>query len=415
MRKLLDQITRRLRSFIEQRDDVALVLESPADDAIPMLKILEGIEESSPSDFFWTFTDKFDDAASYAEGVVRSFSATHEAVRLSMEKEGMAPWPPLPPVVQASQSSPVQRLRELAAFSRELVPIPGGGVVVWTYFPLEIADASGFAELMGDVVAHDFPFPWCHHLRFVVREDDRDGPLHRRLKDMPRVQRFAPDLGMDAIKRSMEEEVADESLPLAERMATLMLVAGNDLAFNRYPDALEKYALLVQYHAPMNNHPMAALALNGMGEVYQRMGDLEQANEAYQAALVPATQGDPPPIPVFLNIVINLVNLRVAQHRWAEAEGYCDVAQQLATVARDGPTKVWALESRGACQQQQAKLAEAEASWRAGAVIAAQLEDAKLCADLLERLRGLYVQTRQTEKERELRRQLADLGRPVER
>src|SRR5262249_21633126 len=125
-----------------------------------------------------------------------------------------------------------------------------------------------------------------------------------------RVRYYAPDLSMEAVNRSMDDELEDDSIPLAERMTTLMMVAANDLAFGRYDDALEKYALLLQYHGSMNNHPFAALALNGMGEVYVRLEDLEKANESFEAPLIPASEGEHPPIPVFLNVVINLANLR---------------------------------------------------------------------------------------------------------
>src|SRR5215813_12847380 len=137
------------------------------------------------------------------------------------------------------------------------------------------------------------------------------------------------------------------------------------------------------------------------------MGQLERANESYEAALVPASHGEHPPIPIFLNVVLNLANLRLTQKRWEDAEAYFDMAQQLATVARDASLKIRALENRGICQQQQGKFEEACKSWNDGLVMAAQLEDVILCRGLLERLCQHYAETRQITKERELREQLA--------
>ena len=414
MRRLLKQVSSRLESFVDQRDDVAMILRAPSTDATPLLSILEGIEAERPSDFFWTFTEPFTDAVSYAEAVRQAFAVKHSAVRLAMEKEGMAPWPTLPAIVQSSSTPPARRLRELAAFSRELLPVPNGGVIVWTFFPLEVNDGVAYASLMREVIAHEFPFPWCHHLRFIMRDEPGEPAVSASLERAPRVQRYAPDLSLEALNQSLEEEVADETLPLAERMAVLPVSAGNDLAFGRFPAALEKYALLLQYHGSMNNYALAAVALNGMGQVYERMGDLEKANEAYQAALVPASHGEHPAIPVFLNVVLSLANLRMAQQSWDQAEGYWDAAQQLATVARDGPLKVRALDHRGVCQERQGNLEAAEQSWRAGTVIAAQLEDVDLSASLIERLRGLYVSQGDSARERQLREHLAALGRPVQ-
>lgn len=413
MRKLLASITDRLRGFIAQRDDLAMVLGAAETDALPLLSILEGIEAEQASDFFWTFTDSFTDATSYTDVVTRAFAVKHGAVCLAMEKEDMTPWPPIPGLVEDPSTPPAVRLRELAAFSRELLPVPNGGTVVWTFFPLEIGNAPAYARLMGEVTTHEFPFPWCHHLRFILRDNPTDRAVERALEQAPRAQFYTPDLSTEALNRSIEEEAEDETLPLSERMSSLQISAGNDLAFQRFPTALEKYALLLQYHGSMNNYPMAALAMHGMGQVYERTGDLEKADEAYQAALIPASHGEHPSIPVFLNVILSLANLRMTQQRWGEAEGYWDCAQQLATVSRDGPLKVRALEQRGVCQQHQGKFEEAEQSWRSGAIIAAQLQDAQLCGDLIERMRDLSASQGNSGREYALNEYLTGLGRPV--
>jgi len=410
MRDLLKPLRDRLDDFLDQANDLALVLRSPDADALPVLKALELMEDTHASEFFWTFTDAFTDPASYAEAVVKGFATTHGAVRLAMEKEGMAPWPPIPPGIRSERTEPAQRLRELAAFSRELLPVPNGGNVVWIFYPLASSDPWGFATLMREVLRHEFPFPWCHHLRFILREDPAAPALQALLPGTPRVAWYEPDLGAEAVRRSMEAEIADESLPIEERLGTLMVMAGSDFAVGNYAAALEKYELLLSYHASAGNPTMAAMALNGMGETYERLGDVERADESYQAALIPASDGEHPPIPIFLNVVLNLANLRYSQQMWAEGEAYYDAAQELATVARDGATKVRALEYRGICQQQQGDLAGAEASWNAGAVIAAQLEDLSQCRSLVERLQQLYAVTGQVLKEQERREQLAALG-----
>jgi hypothetical protein len=415
MRRLLKEIGDRLQAFIDQRDDVALVLSSPAADSLPILKILEGLEEESTSDLFWMVTDNFVDAASYAEAVVKGFGTRHEVVRLAMQRQGLKPWPPIPPRVQSEATQPTERLRELAAFSRELLPVRNGGNNVWIFYPLEVVNHGAFAKLMADVLRHEFPFPWCHHLRFILRADPASPAMQAALAGRPRVRWYQPELGPEAIDRALGEEAADESLPLPERMAMLPIMAGNDFTRARYPEALEKYALLLRYHGSMNNFPLAAFALNGMGEVYERMGDLEHANESFEAALVPASQGDHPAFPIWLNVVVNLGNLCVRQQRWADGEAYFDVAQQLASAARDGPTKVTALRSRGDCQERQGKLAEAVQSWRGSAVVAAQLEDVGSCRAALARLEQHFAQAGQYSAAFELREQMVVLDTPRER
>lgn len=276
--------------------------------------------------------------------------------------------------------------------------------------PLEVADPTAFAQLMKDVLRHDFPFPWCHHIRFIIREDPASNLLRATLTQSPRILWYAPDLTVDAINRSLEAEIADESLPLSERMAPVPVMAGNDLALGRYAEALKKYELLLNYNARINNYPMAALALNGIGEVYDRTGDLALANEAYETALIPASQGEHPPLPILLNIITNLANLRLRQRNWPDAEAYYDMAQQLATAARSPSAKLQALEMRGYCQQQQGKNENAVESWRSGAVIAAQLEDVSSCRAFLDRLEQLFTALGQSAVASVLRQQIAALN-----
>lgn len=411
MRKLLAAIKDRLSSFIAQRDEVAMVLCASETDALPLLSILEGIEADRESDFFWTFTDSFTEPVAYAEAVTQTFEAKHGAVRITMEKEGMKPWPPIPSLVKDASTPPALRLRELAAFSRELLPVPNGGVNVWTFFPLEISNFASYGKLMAEVTEHEFPFPWCHHLRFIIRDDPVSREVEKTFENTPRIQCYKPDLSIEALNQSIEEEAADESLPLAERMSSLLVSAGNDFAFQRYPDALEKYALLLRYHGSMNNTAMAAVAMHGMGQVYERMGDITMADEAYQAALVPASHGEHPAIQVFLNVILSLADLRMKQENWNEAEGYWDSVQQLATVTRDATLKARGLNHRGVCQYQQEKFQEAEQSWRASAIIAAQLQDVEQCGNAVEHMRDLYVMQGNSGSERALNEYLTGLGR----
>ena len=410
MRNLVEQIGSRLQAFIDQRDNLALIVRSPDTDALPILTTLDGLEATNASDLFWKFTDGFTDAAAYASAVVAGFATTHGAMQLAMQKADIAAWPPIPAHILAEHTPPARRLRDLAAFSRELLPVPGGGNNVWIYYPLQVGDWWAFAALMKDVLHHDVPVPWCHHLRFLIRDDPAAPALQAVLGGAPRVDWYEPDLSAESIRRSLEEQAADDSLPLEERLANVMVMAGADSAMGRHPQALEKYELLLRYFAPMGNHAMAAVSLNGMGEAYEKMGDVERANTSYHAALIPASHGDNPPIPVFLNVVLNLANLRFTQQRWDEGEAYYDSAQQLATLARNGSTKVRALEYRGVCQQRQGKLDDAERSWIDGSVIAAQLEDVDLCRSQVERLRQHYAQTGRVAEEWERREQLAALS-----
>jgi tetratricopeptide (TPR) repeat protein len=413
MQQLLQGMAERVKAFVEGTDHIALIVTSPAEDALPLINIFEQVEASSASDLFWTFNDDFVDPVSYASAVVSAFAVKHAAIKEAMAADGMSPWPAIPEHLLSDATPPADRLRGLAAFSRELLPVPNGGNNVWIFYPLAIAAAPAFAALMSQVLAHEFPFPWCHHLRFIVREEPSLPALSQVLSGRPRIDVWRPDLSPETVNAALSAQVEDESLPLNDRMGTLMIAAGSDFALHRYDAAMQKYELLLRYHAPLGNLAMAAVALNGMGETYERMGDIEQANAAYQAALVPASDGDPPAIPVLLNIVMNLGNLRMTQQRWDEAEGYWDSAQQLAAAARNAPLRVQALEQRGICEERQHKLEAAEKSYDAAAIMAAKIEDLPLCRSALGRLGPVYQRLGRETEAWGVSTMLAEMGGPA--
>lgn len=409
MQRLLIPTVERLNQFIDQRDQLALILRSRTDDSLPITKVLEGLEDPHPSDLFWFYTDDFKDAHSYASQIVDAFAVKHLAVKSGMQQAGMRPWKDIPAAVLSQATEPALRLKTLAAFSRELLPIPFGGNNVWIFYPMNVDDHAAYAALMQRVLAHEFPNPWCHHLRFIVREDVVDSRLSSALAPFPSIALYEPDLSIAAVEKSLHEDVEDDRLPLDERVSSSLVLAGIDLAHCRFDAALEKYALALKYYGSVNNYAMAAVALNSMGEAYVRLGDNERANQAFESALIPASHGENPPLQVFLNVALNLATLRMAEKNWLQAAGYWDVVQQLSVGTRDASMKIRALDQLGYCHYRLQDVSAAEKSWHDGAILAADLEDKQLEATLLERRRSLYIETNQPVKEQAVAAQLAAL------
>jgi tetratricopeptide (TPR) repeat protein len=405
MRKYLDRITACFRAFVAQRDDFALVVSCSADDSLLALKILEGQAEASTSEIFWTSSSPFTTAAEYAQAVVDGFAVKHKAVRLALLKDGKKPWPPLPAPVVSPETSSAERLRALLAFSRSLLPVPEGGLAVWVLLPLEVADPGAYAALVRDVLRHDFPFPWCHHLRVVVRDDPRGKSLRAALGPAPRVRWFEFDLSPPALEKALEEGAADESLPLDERMANLLALASMDFAHQRHPEAVEKYDLLAQYYGIKGNQQMVALSLNGIGEVHYRKGELDRAGRYFEEALK-AASASLVASPVLYNVVVNLANLRGQQGHWAEAEGYHECAERLAMMARNVGGKFQALEGRGWAQYEQRKVTEALTTWHQGADLAEKLNQDECRRSLLKRLEEHYRRANDRSRLDEVRHRL---------
>ncbi len=413
MQTLIDKLDRWLRAFVDQRDDLALLLCCRGADTALVLKILEGIDEASASNFFWVFPEIFDAPEAYVTAIVEHFAGKHEVVRQGMLQAGMPPWPELPEVVRNESVPPVRRLRELMFFSRSLVPIPGGGLSVWALCPLDIGDYPTYADFVTELLRHDYPFPWCYQLRIIARDDPEQPVLGERLGATPRIDRHELDLGPEAIERSLQEEAGNEHLPLERRIQAIQLLAGLDYAHQRYPRALEKYHLILPYFVRTDNASLTALTLNSIGECHERIDDGAQAEFYFEQSLAAASESDPPPAPIALNTLLNLGNLAFQQQRWDEAEVYYTGAEQLATAQQSPRTIAQCLENRGYCQAKQRQVAAARDSWEAGAAIARDFQEQDLLASLLGRLCSLYRFTGQSERLRQTERELATLDQPV--
>jgi tetratricopeptide (TPR) repeat protein len=218
-----------------------------------------------------------------------------------------------------------------------------------------------------------------------------------------------PDLGPEAVQRSLEASLDDGSIPLDERIGHLLILAGSDQAMHQHEAALTKYEIIRDHHIATGNAALAAVALNGMGESLEKLGQLGPAGAHYEHAVVLAGQGDHPPVPILLNAMMNLGRVRQTESRWAEAAAWWDLAQQIAVVARNAPARLQAMEYLGICQFRLGAREEAEHTLTDASVIAAALEDLPACRSIVLRLCQYYQSIGAHEKEQERREQLAAL------
>ena len=415
MRSLIHQVSHRLSSFVDQRDDAALIIRCSDPDAITVLKCLESIDEISVSELYWIHAEPFDSAQQYAGEVVRSFVARHEAMCAAMTFKDMKPWPALPVRLCDEAVDPVQRMRELVVFSRSLLPSPEGCLSVWAFCPMRIADAPSHAAFFDELLRHSNPFPWFHHIRFFVREEvSANLSMAIQMKQMPRVSFYAPDLGSVAIKQSLDEEVSNPELPPAERAQALFLSAQCDFAEQRFDEAMQKHAAVIDYHVKCGNPAMTALSVQSAGEIHQRLGRDEQAARCFETAFALAGEADQPQLPILLNALLSLANLRLGQNRFAEAETYYAGAEQLATVLRNPVTKLQSLENLGYCLYAQRKTDEALETWKRGAAIAQTLGQPSVETTMLSRLRHHFSAMSQSAEVRDIDARCAALARLAE-
>ena len=391
MRQKVDRLRQQLQAFVEQRDDVALVVRCSEADCALVTKVLEGLDESSTSELFWVVIDAFRDVPSFVDACVQAFATRHEAVRLTLQQQNLPAWPPLPAKIQnPGDLPPVARLKELMTFSRSLLPTLNGCAVVWALLPMHIGDAGAYAAFMRSLWQHEFPFPWCHHVRMLVRDDFPAAALAGVPGESARVAACEVDFSPEAIRQGLEDEMADDRAGLSDRVNSCLMLAGIDFSHGRYDRAVQQYEVVHQYAAATQNPTLATVALNGLGDALRSQGKVDEAALALEAALAPASMASHPPIPVLFDIYMKLGEMRVSQRRWEEAEVFLQGATDFAYLLHDPDGRLRALKLLGEAQYEQAKTDVALRTWFAGAVVAGKLGKDDQRADFTARLRWHY-------------------------
>ena len=409
MRKLFEQMRARVESFLGQRRSLLLVVRAGPAEYLPLVSTLDGIEQGDSPDAFWTFMDPFENPAQYVKAVIESFRVRYVVLAPELQKAGFAVPGGLPPEITDARRPAVDRLRGLLLFARSLIDDLETSHLVVGLLPSKIAKPLDFAQLVLALSAHEMPQPWCHHMRIVVREEPPQAPLSDQGQGTAGAEFYAPDMSPKAVEAALEEEAYDASLPLPQRMQSLLLSAGMDLAYQRFPAASQKYALLAKYHGALGPRPLHALSLNGIGEVFDRLGNKKEAQRAYEQALVPACQAEDPPSLII--ITGNLANLHRLNGSWASAFGYYVGLSTLAHAVDNCELQLRCYEQMGFCKHKMGDVKGAWENWNAGIALARKVESKEHLLDCLERIQGLYKEARQSARLKEIEPEIAELKR----
>jgi len=409
VRKLVAALQTRTEAFLAQRKNVLLVVRAGEAEYLPLVSVVAGIESGGSPDDFLLFADEFHSPAQYATALVQSLGARYAVIGPALQKEGMDVPAELPPALRDERRPPVDRVRDLLVFERGLLADLEASRVVVALLPPRIADPTLYARFVMALVEHEMPQPWCHHMRFVVREDAARALLSEHARSLPRTEFYAPDFSQAAVAKSVEDEAYDESLPLPARMQALLVSASMDYAHGRLRVSAEKYALLTRYHRAMGPPVMLALSLNGGGEVLVRAGKPAEAQNQFERALVPAIEAQN--TSALINITLNLANLHRQQGRWQPAYDHYVAVSGLAKVQVNAQLQLRCLEQMGFCQYKLKDTKKAWEHWQAGAELARGVGAREDLLDCLQRIRELYKEQGMAAREREASIEVAALER----
>jgi hypothetical protein len=387
MRKLFEQLTRKLRSFREQRDNLLLLIPCADSDVAFLLLALRDLDRQSPADLYLLFAGEF-----LAPDTYMMFLASRLQEEMTLTNEAAGPkdekLPPLSPEILDQRSPASERLKAGMRYARSLIDPRKGQRFIWGMCPMRINDPTQYLELLSELPPKPDILPWMRGARIVAR-----APASFNLEGSPlaEAKRVTVDpfvIPPDAHEEELLANATDPKIPLGERMQAEVQLAYLDLAHSRFDKAGERFNKALAFFQWAEIPAMEGLIISGLGDIASRQGDWKEAQHLYACAVVPAADSGSP---ILLSTVVqNLAVVAYQEERWADAEERYD---ELVTIRRgmfDEVGLAEALEWRGKSQEKQQAFDRAVLSWAEAALICKDFEMEDRLAPLLENWRLCY-------------------------
>jgi hypothetical protein len=397
-----------LREFVEQPDYPTLIIDCTDNDVVFPINVFQNWERQWDGPVFLNFPFECNDVAHYVQQCMNRLVAEIDIGNEERRSRGETPWPPLPLLCSDIRQLPSIRLYAAIEHVRGLVP--EGIDIVWGLLPGALGDPVGYKTMIAPLLALDGFEDWLEGHRFLLR-DNRAAPF--LLPDLAgeeadHVLTLRVDFSTARVADTLVKAVNDPNFPLPERMQALSQLAAFDYAYQRYDQALEKYALLHSYHMQQGDAVGQALALTGAGDVVARRGGLQEAKTRYQQAL--AVAGPTHNLAVMLNPLMAVGDCCLSLQQYDEAEGYLALANQCAGRLISPYAKIEAMEKLGVAQLAQHNAAEAAETWRTAKDLCRQFGFVERGRAILDRLITLYAQAGRRQQAKEYEREQEQFG-----
>lgn len=411
MRRKLDELRANLDWFVQQRDELVLVLDIVGDEVVYVLKLLEAVEQGRPGDVFLSFAHPLEDLHGYMAALMDNVTTQIEGANALRRHDGLEPWPALPPRCLDARVGPSDRIKALLDYVRGRLP-DGDHHVVLGLLPTALHDAAAYAEIVGGLIPRRGLEPWMARTRIILRDDRSARFLIPSLgkEGVERVVFYHDlDLSPDGLVQSLVDEAADPTAPEDDRLSALLQLAALDYSHGRFADSIRKWGVLFEAYVRKADIPMQALCLGGVGDVFRRVGNLPEAKKRYQQGL--ALAQDLSAFPVALNLLIGVGEVCIQREEWEEAEGYLSIADQLASKLCLVHAKCDIMDRHGLALLALGRSDEAHAKWRATADVSREVQHYDRCESALRSLVRLYERARMPAEARAHRRELEEVER----
>jgi tetratricopeptide (TPR) repeat protein len=391
-----------LDEFIQQTDYSLMLVSCRPEDCPFISRFLDGQDAARPESFFIVWPGDFVDPTRYVSRLVTFLENRMEEARSARAERGAPPFPPLPANLKDEQRDPVERFRQWLAFLVTLLDDLRSQSFVVGLLPGVCSDPAGYARLIASVLPIPARPAWLEPLR-IVAFDSKDAPqlfpvLESQGADT--VLTWEVDFSTPALTDSLAREASNASLPLQQRMACLLQLAGIDFAHQRHADAQEKFAVLYDYYGKPPQPTMQAVCLHAAGESLVATGELEKGKTFYERGVALCMQDNAfGPMLILLQALIRVCSL-LGSH--AEAESYAQSGGALAGAMLNSALYAHFEELAGDAQLAQGNREGAVATYEHAVVLARAYDQFIVWRSVLDKLAALHARAGRSDLARDM-------------
>jgi hypothetical protein len=366
MHAKVEELKDSIHEFIDQADDLFLVLIARDTDMPFVHKVLESADLEHPADIILRFAEPSAPTSSaYVDAVMKSLEAQIAEVNELKRAKNIEPWPSLPATCHDSRASDRERVLTAMRHVRAFFPKDEDHRIVWCFLPAPFGDAGGYAQLMASLMPRNGIEPWMHSQRIVAR-DDTDRPFL-----VPAMQQlgiesalaYRVDFSTPALLDSMVKQAQSPETPELQRMQTLLQLAAVDQAYQRHPDAIQKYAVCYEYFQQQEQPVEQAMCLAGLGDSLCATGQPAEGKKRYQQAMALSSAVGMNGMPVTMLVAAKTGDVCMTLGQPGEAEAYYDMASQIAGKFLNLEFKADCMEKVGIAREVSGNRASAAEVW----------------------------------------------------
>jgi tetratricopeptide (TPR) repeat protein len=359
MRSIVQDIQSEFRRFIDSKRETLMIISCEPEHSALLLKSIEALDDDPESlDIFFIFGHQFADAERYVREILPTINLQLTNVNKELDKRGDPALPPLPPGLMDESQKPPIRLAGLMRYVESLVTDERH--VIWALCPLEIGDPSAYYRLIGYINDELKPAS-LPKTKLIARDSVTSPILEKRLADQPNVKIYRPGLDPESFEKKLNEKANDPQVPMEEHAQLQMMLAGYDVANQRYDMALARNLELSDYFGYTGQKHQQAIVLNNIGDLHYTQKKFKEAQTWYERAINISVKLESEPLVLYQSF--NLGNALLMQNRFADALVYYNAMEQLAGATNLPIQQIQALEQMGMANYRMGKTTEAGQHW----------------------------------------------------